>query len=50
MNGVRGRALAGLLPKSVMHCCARSCSSTNQGVVGSSPAGRANIQRLTSCK
>jgi hypothetical protein len=23
MNGVRGRALAGLLPKSVMHCCAR---------------------------
>jgi transcriptional regulator with XRE-family HTH domain len=26
LNGVRGRALAGLLPKSVMHCCARSRS------------------------
>ena len=26
MNGARGKALAGLLPKSVMHCCARSCS------------------------
>src|ERR1700674_4232283 len=24
--------------------------ATNQGVVGSSPAGRANIQRVTSCK
>src|SRR5208282_1492693 len=27
-----------------------TCAPTNQGVVGSNPAGRANIQGLTSCK
>jgi hypothetical protein len=28
----------------------RKFKATNQGVVGSSPAGRANIQMVTSCK